>query len=66
MNKVIYYLETGKIQLKMKSKGLGDTVEKFTKTTGTKSMFNKFTKGDCGCDKRKEKLNQKFPYKNED
>jgi len=49
----------------MKSKGLGDTIEKFTKATGIKSMFEKMYK-DCGCDKRKEKLNQKFPYKNED
>ena len=65
MNKVISYLETGKIQLKMKSKGLGDTVEKFTKAVGIKSMFDKFVKGDCGCDKRKEKLNKKFPYKDE-
>jgi len=50
----------------MKSKGLGDTVEKITKAIGVKSLFNKFVKGDCGCDERKEKLNQKFPYKNED
>ena len=49
----------------MKSKGLGDTIEKVTKATGIKSMFEKMYK-DCGCDKRKEKLNQKFPYKNED
>ncbi len=66
MNKVISYLEIGKIQLKMKSKGLGDTVEKFTKATGIKSLFGKIVGEDCGCDKRKKKLNQKFPYKNED
>tara|TARA_B100000900_G_scaffold376811_1_gene359794 strand:- start:465 stop:617 length:153 start_codon:yes stop_codon:yes gene_type:complete len=50
----------------MKSKGLGDTVEKFTKATGIKSLFGKIVGEDCGCDKRKKKLNQKFPYKNED
>lgn len=49
----------------MKSKGLGDTVEKITTITGVKSLFEKFHK-DCGCKERKEKLNQKFPYKNED
>jgi len=50
----------------MKSKGLGDTVEKITKAMGIKSLFDKFAKGDCGCNERKEKLNQKFPYKDED
>ena len=53
-----------------KSKGLGDTIEKFTTTTGIKSftqvlarngVFGK--KKDCGCNKRKEELNKKFPYK---
>ena len=51
---------------KKKSKGLGDTVEKFTEATGIKSVvkyvFDKLGK-DCGCDKRKEKLNQMFKYK---
>ena len=64
MKKVISYLETGKIQLKMKSKGLGDTVEKITKATGIKSLFERLH-GDCGCDERKDKLNQIFPYKND-
>ena len=50
----------------MKSKGLGDTVEKFTKATGIKSLFSKVVGEDCGCEERKNKLNQKFPYKNED
>ena len=52
------------------SKGLGDTIEKFTKTTGIKSfaqvlanagVFGK--KKDCGCNKRKDQLNKAFPYK---
>lgn len=50
----------------MKSKGLGDTVEKVTKATGIKKatdfIFDKLGM-DCGCDKRKEKLNKLFPYK---
>ena len=51
----------------MKSKGLGDSVEKITKATGIKQatdwIFDKLGK-DCGCDARKEKLNKLFPYKN--
>lgn len=49
-----------------KSKGLGDTVEKVTKATGIKKAvdwFSEKTGADCGCDKRKEKLNKLFPYK---
>jgi len=50
-----------------KSKGLGDTVEKITKVTGIKSLFElggRYTgKKECGCNKRKEKLNKMFPYK---
>ena len=51
-----------------KSKGLGDTIDKFTTATGVKSFtqfLNRngvFGKKGCGCDKRKEKLNEKFPY----
>ena len=54
-----------------KPKGLGDSIENFTTFTGIKSfaqvlarngIFGK--KKDCGCDKRKETLNKKFPYKN--
>tara|TARA_Y100000310_G_C20130627_1_gene555703 strand:- start:308 stop:475 length:168 start_codon:yes stop_codon:yes gene_type:complete len=51
----------------MKSKGLGDTIEKFTKATGIKS-FTGFLHSnglikDCGCNKRKEALNKAIPYK---
>ena len=50
-----------------KSKGLGDSIEKFTKMTGINSlvqMGNRMVgKKDCGCNKRKETLNKKFPYK---
>ena len=50
---------------KNKSKGLGDTVAKFTKATGIKKVVNtvsKAVKKDCGCAKRKNTLNRLFPY----
>ena len=41
-----------------KLKGLGDVIETITKATGIKSLI-----GDCsGCEKRKEKLNQLYPF----
>jgi len=47
-----------------KQKGLGDTVEAVLTTTGIKQLFEIFVNGeDCGCDKRKEKLNELFPYR---
>ena len=47
-----------------KQKGLGDTVEAVLTTTGIKQLFEIFVDGkDCGCDKRKEKLNELFPYR---
>lgn len=49
-----------------KSKGLGDSIETFTEVTGIKTavkLFSEITGLDCGCDERKEKLNQLFPYK---
>lgn len=50
---------------KKKSKGLGDSIEKLTEVTGIKKaveMFSEATGIDCGCDERKEKLNNLFPY----
>ena len=50
----------------MKSKGLGDSIEKFTKATGLKKIVegtSKLLNKDCGCNERKEKLNKLFPYK---
>ena len=50
-----------------KSKGLGDSIEKFTKITGIHSLtqmgIKAIGKKDCGCKKRKEALNKAFPYK---
>ena len=47
----------------MKSRGLGDTIEKFTTATGIKKLADKIP-GGCGCSSRKAKLNEYFPYKN--
>ena len=50
-----------------KSKGLGDTIEKLTTRTKIKAFVeaNRKRKGnECGCKKRKDKLNKMFPYKN--
>lgn len=51
---------------KQQSKGLGDTIEKITEATGIKAVVEVFAKEtgiDCGCDARKEKLNNLFPYR---
>ena len=45
----------------MKSRGLGDTIEKFTKATGIKKVAD-LIPGGCGCDDRKEWFNKNFPY----
>jgi len=64
MKKRIYYKVTkiDKEKMAEESKGLGDSIEKITKATGIKDLVEKITKGDCGCDKRKDKLNKIFPY----
>jgi hypothetical protein len=52
----------------MKSKGLGDTIEKVTTATGIKKVVETVAKAagkDCGCAKRRDALNRAFPY-NED
>lgn len=52
----------------MKSKGLGDTIEKITTATGIKKVVETVAKAvgkDCGCAKRRDSLNRSFPY-NED
>jgi hypothetical protein len=44
----------------MKSKGLGDSIEKITTSTGIKKAVDyvaKKTKKDCGCSERKKNLN---------
>jgi len=44
-----------------KSEGLGDIVEKITEATGIKKAVKWLAGDDCGCDERKEKLNNLFP-----
>ena len=51
----------------MKSKGLGDSIEKVTKATGIKTVVDIVSEGlniPCGCQGRKDALNKIFPYKN--
>lgn len=44
------------------ARGLGDTVEQVFEKTGI-SKVAKFILGeDCGCDRRRDKLNELFPY----
>mgnify|MGYP001458877229 CR=1 FL=1 len=46
-------------------KGLGDKIEKVTEWTGLKKLVKSVFGEDCGCEERKEKLNQMFPnFKN--
>jgi len=49
-----------------KSQGLGDTVAKVTSALGldkvAESVAKAAGKEDCGCNKRKQKLNDMFPY----
>lgn len=50
-------------------KGLGDVVEKIAEATGLDKVADAAAKmtgrKDCGCKKRKEWLNEKFPFKGE-
>ena len=43
----------------VKSKGFGDTIAKFTRSTG----LDKLAPKGCGCKNRQEKLNKILPYK---
>jgi glutamate-1-semialdehyde aminotransferase len=50
----------------MKSKGFGDSVEKFTKATGIKTIVDNVSQGlniPCGCEQRRNALNKMIPYK---
>lgn len=49
--------------LAAESKGLGDTVEKVLEATGISKVAKWILGEDCGCDERKAKLNELFPYK---
>ena len=48
------------------SKGFGDSIEKFTTKTGIKTIVDRVSQGlniPCGCQHRKNMLNEMFPYK---
>ena len=48
------------------SKGLGDSVERLAMRLKIKQLLDarkKRTGKDCGCSKRRDKLNKMFPYK---
>jgi len=49
-----------------KAKGLGDTIAQITNLFGIDILANKiaklFGKEDCGCDRRRRKLNKLVPY----
>lgn len=53
---------------KQKSQGLGDTIAKFTNLFGIDKLANRvakfFGKEDCGCNRRRKKLNKVVSYKN--
>ena len=49
--------------LAAESKGLGDTVEKVLEVTGVAKVAKWLLGEDCGCDERKAKLNELFPYR---
>ena len=49
----------------MKSRGLGDSIHKFTKATGIKKMVDVVSEGlniPCGCEGRRKAMNMMFPY----
>ncbi len=58
------HVEDGDVN-NMKSRGLGDSIHKFTKATGIKSVVDRVSRGlniPCGCEARREALNRMVPY----
>tara|TARA_R110000796_G_scaffold64291_2_gene149061 strand:- start:131 stop:310 length:180 start_codon:yes stop_codon:yes gene_type:complete len=56
---------SGNTQVIKISRGLGDTVEKIAHAIGADKVakvYEKITGKDCGCNKRKDKLNKTVPY----
>ena len=50
----------------MRSKGLGDDLEKIFKKTGVKTIVDRVSQGlniPCGCQGRKQAMNTLFPYR---
>ena len=59
--------EQTQLKENQESKGLGDTIAKVTHAVGldkvAESVAKVVGKEDCGCNKRREMLNDLFPYK---
>ena len=49
-----------------RSEGLGDTIDKITTVTGIKAAVKAVAGDDCGCEERRKKLNEMFPYNNKE
>ena len=52
-------------QYQGKPRGIGDMVQKVAEKTGVKAVVEKVTGGDCGCNKRRDKLNKLVPFRGE-
>ena len=50
-------------EVKEHAKGLGDTLEKVFEKTGVAKVVKWLAGDDCGCDERKKRLNELFPYR---
>lgn len=59
--------EQTKLNENQESKGLGDTIAKVTSAVGldkvAEAVAHAVGKEDCGCNKRRKKLNDLFPYR---
>jgi hypothetical protein len=55
--------QTKVVKNKPKVEGLGDVVEVITEKTGIKKAVKAVFGDDCGCEERKEKLNNLFKWK---
>lgn len=57
-------------KIRVEPRGLGDDLKRIFDETGVTIVFEKVTSTlgvkDCGCKERQEKLNELFPYKNEE
>ena len=58
--------QTEETTQEQQTEGLGDTIAKITNTLGldklAEQVANAMGKEDCGCNKRKQRLNDMFPY----
>lgn len=57
------------VRANTRSRGLGDTIHKFTVATGIEKAVKTLVKAvtgdeDCGCPERRDALNRIFPYNN--